>query len=68
MRPSILATAHTLTTPDRNHHADRGRDVGAELDEIAACTGITRHHLRAYFTSPQAIARTLAERDEHALD
>ncbi|WIV52830.1 hypothetical protein [Amycolatopsis nalaikhensis] len=31
------------------------------LDEIAACSGITRHHLRAYYSSVDAITADHAD-------
>ncbi|WP_410659447.1 hypothetical protein [Amycolatopsis sp. lyj-112] len=73
MRAHILATArdlHTLNDSD-------APTTDLALDEIAACSGLSRHHLRAYYTSAESIRRDLHNRDadkhanprsSHALD
>ncbi len=69
MRATILATAQDLLT---RHARDRDK-TNLSLDEVAACSGLSRHHLRAYYTSPDAIVRDLrhdstSTRSTHALD
>lgn len=69
MRATILATAQDLLS----HHAHDSGERNLSLDEIAACSGLSRHHLRAYYTSPNAIFRDLhhdsaSTRSTYALD
>ncbi|MGY6658595.1 hypothetical protein ACXIZN_41200 [Amycolatopsis sp. TRM77291] len=69
MRTTILATAQDLLT----QHLDDRDGSPLSLDEVAACSGLSRHHLRAYYTSPDAIVRDLhyhstGTRSTHALD
>lgn len=69
MRALILATAQDLLT----QHLDARDESPLSLDEVAACSGLSRHHLRAYYTSPDAIVRDLhhhstGTRSTHALD
>ncbi len=69
MRATILATAQDLLT----RHTCDSDETALSLDEVAACSGLSRHHLRAYYTSPEAIVRDLhhrstGTRSTHALD
>lgn len=64
MRAHILATARDLHT--LNDCVTRTTDLA--LDEIAACAGLSRHHLRAYYTSAESIRHDLRtqDADKHA--
>ncbi|MEV6644287.1 hypothetical protein [Amycolatopsis sp. NPDC051371] len=49
-----------ITDTTRGLLADRPPGGPVTLDEIAACAGITTHHLRAYYSSVIAIINDLA--------
>jgi hypothetical protein len=53
-----MRTWITDTTRDLLDNPPPGGPV--TLDEIAACAGITNHHLRAYYSSVDAITADLA--------